>query len=180
METLPKIVAHLLETTGPNYRDGHGNNLLYLAIEEDSLELVPTLLLANISPYDQNIQGETPMHLAAKVGWDPNYKQRLSIYGETPEVTKYLDLVKILLDYGAYRPIQDQDGWTPLHVAAYYGHEKRIRLLLDSGADQSITDNRGRIPEEIAVYASNRSVRNTDLYRVIYRAIFQTDKEVGK
>ena len=29
----------------------------------------------------------------------------------------------------------DQDGWSPLHMAAYYGKEEVVRLLLARGAD---------------------------------------------
>ncbi len=28
-----------------------------------------------------------------------------------------------------------QDGWTPLHVAAYFGREDMVRTLLDFGAE---------------------------------------------
>ena len=34
------------------------------------------------------------------------------------------------------------DGWTPLHLAAFFGHEEAARLLLDAGADvQAISRN---------------------------------------
>jgi ankyrin repeat protein len=32
-----------------------------------------------------------------------------------------------------------QDGWTPLHWAAYHGHAGLVRMLLQAGADATIT-----------------------------------------
>ena len=31
-----------------------------------------------------------------------------------------------------------QDGWTPLHIACYYGHESIVRVLLQNGADPNL------------------------------------------
>ena len=39
---------------------------------------------------------------------------------------------------------QDQDGYTPLHIAAGYLHERVISVLMQSGADPSLEDNSGR------------------------------------
>ena len=42
------------------------------------------------------------------------------------------------------------DGWTPLHLSAFFGHEEAASLLLDSGADPRA--------------ASRNSMRNTPLH----------------
>jgi len=33
-----------------------------------------------------------------------------------------------------------QGGWTPLHLAAYYGHTEVVTVLVDKGADKEATD----------------------------------------
>src|SRR6476660_5565907 len=35
------------------------------------------------------------------------------------------------------------DGWTPLHLAAFFGHRECARLLLDAGADVGATSSNG-------------------------------------
>jgi hypothetical protein len=52
-------------------------------------------------------------------------------------------LVKDLLDRGAYPNVRDEDGNTPLTMAASYGHTITARLLLDHGADIHARDDRG-------------------------------------
>lgn len=42
-------------------------------------------------------------------------------------------------------------GWTPLHWAAAYGHERIIRYLLDQGAYAFAEDINNRTPADVAV-----------------------------
>ena len=36
---------------------------------------------------------------------------------------------------------RDNDGWTPLHVATFWGHQKAIEILLENGADIDLRTN---------------------------------------
>ena len=45
---------------------------------------------------------------------------------------------------------KDVDGWTPLHVASYYGNGKPVTLLLDKGADKTAITNENETPEQLA------------------------------
>ncbi|MCL4136816.1 UNVERIFIED_CONTAM: hypothetical protein GTU68_015963 [Idotea baltica] len=42
----------------------------------------------------------------------------------------YNDLVKILLKNQASDTVEDEDGWRPIHVAAYWGNEEAFRQLV--------------------------------------------------
>ncbi len=58
----------------------------------------------------RNEHGETRLHLAAARGDQ--------------------DMMKILLDNGAFADIKDSAGWTPLHETAAEGFFMAVQLLL--------------------------------------------------
>ncbi len=60
-----------------------------------------------------------------------------------------LQIAAILLSNEKFELIDDKDenGYTPLHIAAQRGHDEMVKLLVDSGADVSIrttVDLKGR------------------------------------
>ena len=50
--------------------------------------------------------------------------------------------------------VQDNDGWTPLHLACFTGQEKIVSLLLWAGADVDIRDEDWRTPADVAEIAN--------------------------
>ena len=54
----------------------------------------------------------------------------LAMHGQT-------NLAQLLIDAGCNVDLADKDGWTPLSVAAFYGHADVIKALLAAGADAS-------------------------------------------
>lgn len=46
------------------------------------------------------------------------------------------DQLEVLIDRGEVAPgARSPDGWTPLHLAAFFGHRDTAAMLLDRGAD---------------------------------------------
>lgn len=43
-------------------------------------------------------------------------------------------------------------GWTPLHLASYFGHKSMMELLLDNGADINALNNDGDTPLHKAAF----------------------------
>jgi hypothetical protein len=60
--------------------------------------------------------------------------------------------VKILLAFGANANEKNANGWTPLIVAAYAGHEAVCRLLIEKNAVVNVQDDKGITP---LAYAAN-------------------------
>lgn len=46
--------------------------------------------------------------------------------------------------------VQDLDGWTPLHAAAYWCQKNALKILLSSGADASLENNKGETYLDLA------------------------------
>lgn len=72
------------------------------------------------SPRLTNSIGDTPLHIASKTG--------------------SIDIVKILLEYGANPNSINSAGMTPLHHAVKYDQVEVVKSLLNCGADSNITE----------------------------------------
>jgi uncharacterized protein len=67
----------------------------------------------------------------------------------------YEHIVKILIDYGANVNAKCEGNWrlgfSPLHVAGYFGRESIIKVLLDHAADKIAKNANGETPYELAI-----------------------------
>lgn len=61
-------------------------------------------------------------------------------------------MVALLAKNGANPNIQDTDGYTPMHNAAWHNKTELIRQLLSSGAKINIQDSTGSTPLRKAAY----------------------------
>jgi ankyrin repeat protein len=127
-------VARLLIERGANINatGAYGFTALHYAAEEAAEELAALLLRKGAHANTRNQYGVTPLMSAC--------------------VNDNLGMVKMLVQHLGGQGLDDgdDDGWTALHYAAYWGLEEILRCLLLAGADPSITDNEGRTPRASA------------------------------
>lgn len=92
---------------------------------------------AHINEPDKDL-GLTALHYACKHG--------------------HLNVIRMLIKYGADENARSSDGRTPLHFAASYGTKELVQEILASGADYYAKDIQGRIALDFAIINKNTPV----------------------
>ena len=140
---------------GRNSLNRYGATPFFLAAKSVDVPLMQTLLELGADPFIANVDGDTPLMVAAGVGV---YSQ-----GESPGLPEEsADAVKMLLDLGAPVNDMDRNGETALHGPAWRGSNEAVTLLVDAGAKLDVRNNRGWLPLTIAdgVYYNARVMMN--------------------
>ena len=97
------------------------------------------LLKAGAKPNAADLNGYTPLHMAAKSGQE--------------------DVVEMLLHSGAdVNAATPNIGVTPLHLAALYGLTGVVKILLDVGGNPMQMDLMGKTPLQYAQGAGKKNV----------------------
>eukprot|EP01038_Epipyxis_sp_PR26KG_P005808 gene5808-8014_t len=89
-----------------------------------------------------NIKAGGYVNIRNVAGWNP------LIYASS---IGDLALVKELLTFGPDVNRADNDRWTPLHFAAFNGHEEIVSLLLKNGANPYLYNVNDRLPRDLAM-----------------------------
>nr|XP_033817384.1 protein phosphatase 1 regulatory subunit 27 isoform X1 [Geotrypetes seraphini] len=85
---------------------------------------------------------------ARKVTLDTIYLSGMAALHEAV-LTGNLECVKLLVKYGADIHQQDENGWTPLHMACSDNHADIARYLVSLGAKLDVTNNEGEKPSDL-------------------------------
>jgi ankyrin repeat protein len=161
-QNLEKIRQIFGLDTNVNSTDTYGNSALHIAAEKDLSDIAAVLLARGATVDLQNKSGKTPLLLAVEnnsiktIPLLVQYKASIFLkdaQGRSPLQTA-LDqnptLIPLLLtkeNVGS----RDQDGNTPLHLAAQRGDESLVSTILNLGGDSSARNNAGQTPADLAL-----------------------------
>jgi ankyrin repeat protein len=110
-----------------------GATPFWRASQSSDVAVMKLLLEHGADPKIATNVGNTPLHVAAGVGW---------VEGITYEWSKEanVEAVKLLLSLGLDPNAQAQTGRTPLHGAGHKGRPEVIQVLVDAGAKLDLRD----------------------------------------
>lgn len=112
--------------------------LLHHAVQHQKPQMT-SYLLKFIKPDVVDSRGRTPLHYAFE-------ENNLS--------------AQVLLSHGADISSRDDKGWTPLHVASYYGVSYGVSSFLIAGAEVDARDNAGMTPLDHCAVPFHSTHRN--------------------
>ncbi len=140
------VLSLMLKGVDPNQADSRGRKAIFIALREDSLRALDSLLASPLTQVDEpNAQGETPLMIAAIRGSLPA-AQALVKHGATVNRKGWTPLhyacsgpdngvAAFLIEQGAELNARSENGTTPLMMAARYGNSDLVPLLLKAGAE---------------------------------------------
>lgn len=132
----------------PNREKGHnGCTPLHLAISANKLDLVKKLLMRGARLETRDGYGYTPLVKAVKYSAPKEIVDLLLEHGvdvhavaEDEKTALHFaaqnddeDIMRSLFESGLSADVEDNDGWTPLHEAVYYGSEAAVEVLTEKG-----------------------------------------------
>lgn len=124
IDTIHRLPTHALET-----RDDDGNTLLMITCQAGAFGLLPILLSKGCDVNTRNNVGASCLHY--------------SCFAETFSPNAAITLVR----HGAMAEVVEREfGCTPLHWAAYHGHEELCRVLCRADANPATIDKNGCDP----------------------------------
>ncbi len=136
----PEIIEYLISQGAKVYEsDDDEFTPLYWAIASGIKENVSVLLKNKASVYDGSLRHDSPLNYAVGLGCSN-------------------DIVHMLIQARSDLNAKDNQGMTPLLLAAQRGNAEHILLLLDNHAEKQTIDNNGSSPLHLAVENDHKDV----------------------
>jgi ankyrin repeat protein len=110
----------------PSWVDPAGSTAFWRAAQADDVAVMKLLVDAGAYPDAPSAAGETPLMVAAGIGWMANHTANSS--------EQWLAAVKYCVELGADVNAVDSRGYTALHGAAYIGDNAMVQYLVERGA----------------------------------------------
>lgn len=155
--------------------------------------MVKMLIACKINVNLKDRSGTTALYRAASQGNENNFVlfktenfQNSVTFVLSLARIDHKDVVQLLLKNGADVNVKNNEQWTPLHAASYFGYLDVVQLLLDRRADVNAKNNYGNGPIHLASDAGKlnfRTERNCFFQNIKYSLKFEFagfDKVVEK
>jgi ankyrin repeat protein len=138
-----QVVKFLLSKgVEPNLQDPNadGRTALHWSAQQGNVEVTEILLVGGAKPGVLDIDGFSPLHVAA---------------AENEHI-----ILKMLIDAGGDPSLKCKGdiASTPLHMACTWGHIEAARVLLDANADKCSRNLLGQLPIDIARQSGNQKL----------------------
>ncbi len=171
------VLGLLLKGIDPNQADSRGRKALFIALREDSLRALDSLLASPLTHVDEpNAQGETPLMIAAIRGSLPA-AQALVKRGASVNRPGWTPLhyacsgpdngvAAFLIEQGAELNARSENGTTPLMMAARYGNSDLVPLLIKAGAEPRAANEQELTAADFA-QRGGRDLMATELRRIM-------------
>ena len=148
-------VRKLLENgANPNVKNGYGDTPLHEAVLENSVEIVTLLMDNGADPRIGNNAGMSPLALS-KMTDSPDVQKLLQsrsvVKNPVPPMVE-----PAVID----KPIEEEEGNTPLHVAVLSKDIDEVRRLLENGSNPNVRNSSGQTPLHAAVYVKRVDILN--------------------
>jgi ankyrin repeat protein len=171
------VLSLLLKGVDPNQADSRGRKAIFIAVREESLRALDSLLASPLTLVDEtNAQGETPLMVAAIRGSLPAVQAlvkrgaAINRKGWTP--LHYAcsgpdnGVAAFLITQGAELNARSENGTTPLMMAARYGNSDLVPLLIKAGAEPRAANEQELTVADFAE-RGGRDVMAKELHRLI-------------
>lgn len=161
-----KNVRQLLKKINPNCVDNRGWTCLHEAANSDSYECLELIIKhPDCRPLSETHEGHTALYLACRnqcslkiIKLLLEMVKDIANYSSTEGVTPLhvvseqgrVEVIQLLLDYGAIIDVQDFDGDTPLHEACLAKKPEAMMVLLHAGANPLIQNEHLFTPFHLA------------------------------
>lgn len=169
-----RVLIDADKTTCIKAENSFGNTALHAASRSGSIEIARLLLENGADPNKQNKRGSTALHLACflarsvKESENSLSQSRSSSNGDKNDlIDSFVTIAAILIcNDETLIDIQDENGYTPLHVAAQRGCNEMVKLLIDSGASlkkKTYIDSKGRggrTPKGMTIFGESETTRD--------------------
>jgi len=95
--------------------------------------------------------------LGANLDWQDEKYGKTSLHWAT-QYWGNVEIVRMLIDAGADVNLKDNNGDTPLHVAAKYGRVEIVRILINARANLDVQNNHDETPVHYAAMNGNPGI----------------------